>query len=196
MIKTYRVSLVLPLLLAVSVQAEEPSLETNITAEEQKEGALAFQDIYKVLLHPRCMNCHPAGDAPLQGEDSRPHRMNISRSSTEAGLECAACHQVHNSESYGVLDGPPGAPNWHLPDREMPLIFEGRTPAQLCEQLKNPAKNGNHSLSELVEHVTYDPLVLWGWNPGADRSHPPLAHADFARQFARWAELGGPCPVE
>ena len=33
----------------------------------------ACLEAYKVLMHPRCVNCHPAGDAPLQGEDSRPH---------------------------------------------------------------------------------------------------------------------------
>jgi hypothetical protein len=26
-------------------------------------------------MSPRCMNCHPAGDVPLQGDDSHIHTM-------------------------------------------------------------------------------------------------------------------------
>jgi hypothetical protein len=37
----------------------------------------AFKEAYKVLMHPRCMNCHPMGDAPLQGDDSHPHTMSV-----------------------------------------------------------------------------------------------------------------------
>src|SRR5262245_10196620 len=37
------------------------------------EARAAFTEAFKVFSHPRCVNCHPAGDAPLQGEDSRPH---------------------------------------------------------------------------------------------------------------------------
>ena len=33
----------------------------------------AFLEVYKVLISPRCQNCHPAGDAPLQGDDSHVH---------------------------------------------------------------------------------------------------------------------------
>src|SRR6476660_2616760 len=33
----------------------------------------AFMKVYKVLMSPRCMNCHPAGDAPLQGDDNHVH---------------------------------------------------------------------------------------------------------------------------
>lgn len=39
----------------------------------------AFTEVYKVLMSPRCMNCHPSGDAPLQGDDSHMHTMNIQR---------------------------------------------------------------------------------------------------------------------
>ena len=30
-----------------------------------------FMEIAQVLQSPRCMNCHPAGDAPLQTDESR-----------------------------------------------------------------------------------------------------------------------------
>ena len=37
------------------------------------ESVKAFMDVYKVLMSPRCMNCHPSGDVPLQGDDSQLH---------------------------------------------------------------------------------------------------------------------------
>src|SRR5688572_11445620 len=55
----------------------------------------AFLEAYKVLMHPRCMNCHPAGDVPLQGDDSRLHIQNIKRGHDGKGLyalKCANCH--------------------------------------------------------------------------------------------------------
>ena len=64
-----------------------------VDSERKKKGMDAFADVYKVLQHPRCLNCHPSGDAPLQNDDSKPHAMNITRASVDAGLECAACHQ-------------------------------------------------------------------------------------------------------
>lgn len=179
--------------------AEEPTIENEVpevSPEEAEKAVNAFMDVYSVLQHPRCLNCHPSGDAPLQYDDSRPHAMNITRSSTEAGLVCATCHQNQNAEAYGVAGGPPGAPNWHLPDKDMPLIFEGRTPEQLCNQLKNPSENGNKTMEQLHHHVAHDPLVLWGWTPGGDRTVPPMEHADFASQFQVWIAAGAPCPTE
>lgn len=180
--------------------AEEPSSEVDtqvveISSEQQAKGIAAFTDVYRVLQHPRCLNCHPSGDAPLQHDDARPHAMNITRASTDGGLACSACHQTQNSEAYGVVGGPPGAPNWHLPEKEMPLIFEGRSPSELCQQLKTPTENGQKTMAELYHHVAYDPLVLWGWRPGGDRTVPPLTHAEFAAQFQVWVDAGAPCPT-
>ena len=155
----------------------------------------AFVDIARVLQSPRCMNCHPKGDAPLQTDLSIPHAMNISRASEAAGLKCSTCHREQNADAVGAPAGaPPGAPNWHLPSKEMPLIFEGRSVPALCAQLRDPAQNGHKTLEQLVEHVSHDALVLWGWNPGKGRTLPPLKHADFVARFKAWAAAGGPCP--
>jgi hypothetical protein len=164
------------------------------TPAQKAAGAKAFGKVYSVLMSPRCMNCHPAGDAPLQTDQSKPHAFNISRASVEAGLDCSTCHQDRNADEIGAPGGPPGAPNWHLPEKEMPLIFEGRTPAQLCAQLKDPEQNGHKTLDQLLHHVGHDPLVLWGWNPGGKRTKPPLAHDAFVAEFKTWVESGGACP--
>ena len=201
---TVKMLILLGYLLSMSMStawAESPentdSKANPMDSQVHNESALqAFETVYNVLQHPRCLNCHPSGDAPLQYDSSVPHAMNITRASVEAGLDCATCHQKQNSEAYGVAGGPPGAPNWHLPDKEMPLIFEGRSVSELCAQLLNPAENGQKTLEQLYAHVAHDPLVLWGWKPGGNRTVPPVDHATFARSFRTWIDAGTPCAVE
>lgn len=173
----------------VTLGANEPA--RNATPEE---GKRAFVDVARVLQSPRCMNCHPAGDAPLQTDQSHPHAMNVSRTSTEAGLPCATCHRDRNSEALGIKGGPPGAPRWGLPPKDMPMVFEKVPLTALCEQLKDPARNGHKDLAALLEHVAADPLVLWGWNPGGKRTLPPLSHAAFVAAFETWLASGTACP--
>ena len=49
-------------------------------------------------------------------------------------------------------------------------------------------------LEQLLDHVTNDKLVRWGWDPGDGRTKPPLAHAEFARKFRDWVEKGAASP--
>jgi hypothetical protein len=35
--------------------------------EDHSRARAAFMKAYPVFMHPRCLNCHPAGDTPLQG---------------------------------------------------------------------------------------------------------------------------------
>lgn len=166
------------------------------TPEQIAEGKAAFGTVYQVLMSPRCMNCHPTGDRPLQTDASVPHVMNISRTSEKNGLACATCHQETNSDTLGSIGGPPGAPHWHLPPEDVPMVFEGHTPASLCAQLKDPSKTGDRDLDKLVHHVANDALVLWGWKPGAGRTVPPVPHDEFVAAMTAWAKAGGPCPDE
>lgn len=169
--------------------ALHPPSEEDLTA-----GIAAWQTVYETLQHPRCMNCHPAGNQPLQTDQSRPHAMNISRESQDGGLACATCHMEQNADLLGIPGGPPGAPHWQLPEPEMPLIFEGRSPNELCEQFKRPQDNGFKTLEALLDHVRHDALVLWGWEPGGDRTTPPHSHDDFAAAFEVWVRSAGACP--
>jgi hypothetical protein len=151
-----------------------------------------FATIYAVLESPRCKNCHPAGDAPLQGDaPPRRHAMNVTRTSAASGLACATCHGATNAP---FRHGPPGRPGWRLPDAEMPLVFEGRSEHALCEQLKNPAENGGKSLAALEEHFDHDPFVRWGWAPGPGRTVPPVSHADLMTAVHAWIASGAACP--
>jgi hypothetical protein len=156
-------------------------------------GGRPWDTIYAVLQHPRCVNCHPAGDVPLQGDDHRPHAQNVQRGPDGEGLyamRCSTCHQEHNLAGPKL---PPGAPHWKLPTKETPLVFEGRSSSELCEQLRDPARNGGKSPQDLLHH-TEDALVLWGWKPGEGRTPVSTPYADFVAAMRAWVESGCDCP--
>ena len=161
---------------------------------DREVGVRAFREVARVLQSPRCRNCHPAGDAPLQTDAGRPHAQAITRASVAAGLPCAACHQDRNAEAIGIVGGPPGAPGWALPPATTPMVFERVAPRALCEQLRDPERNGGRLGPALLDHVAHDPLVRWAWQPGGGRSRPPLNHPSFVAAFAAWTGAGMPCP--
>ena len=166
-------------------------------AAGQKDDAAAraaFREAYKVFMHPRCMNCHPTGDIPLQGDDSHLHAQNVKRGPDGKGLyalKCANCHPQANLPGENM---PPGNPNWHLPPPEMRLVFQGKTPGELARQLKDPKQNGGKTLEQLLHHVTEDKLVLWGWEPGDGRTKPPLTHDQFVSKMREWIDKGAAEP--
>ena len=168
-----------------------------VAAEKRKKDAAAsraaFLEVYKVLMHPRCMNCHPKGDRPLQGNDSHLHMMNVKRGETGTGkyaLKCGNCHQEKNLAGANM---PPGNPNWHLPPAKMRMVFQGKTAHELALQLVDPKQNGGQSMQQLLLHAS-DDLVLWGWNPGDGRAKPPLTHEEFEKQWRIWIENGAAAP--
>lgn len=163
-------------------------------APATREVAAAWDVVYQVLQHPRCMNCHPGGDVPLQGDASLPHAQNVQRGPEGQGLfalRCDACHQTANLAGAHL---PPGAPHWQLPHPEMPLVFQGKSSRELCRQLSDRAQNGNRSPAELLAHLRADPLVLWGWSPGEGRAPVPVPHAAFVAAARAWIEGGCGCP--
>lgn len=154
----------------------------------------AFLAAYPVFMHPRCVNCHPAGDAPLIGEDSRIHPQNVKRGPDGLGLyalKCASCHQAKNLPGENM---PPGSRNWHLPPPETPMVFEGRTPGQLARQLMDKASNGGKTPAEVLEHAEKDSLVTGAWDPGDGRAKPPISHAEFVAAMRAWVEYGAVPP--
>jgi hypothetical protein len=167
------------------------SIGTVDAQPDAAAGQRAFLEIARVLQSPRCLNCHPAGDRPLRGDHAQPHAMNVSRKSPAAGLDCTACHREHNGP---VPHSPPGVPRWRLPPIETPLVFQGKTPGEICRQMLDPAQNGKRSVADLEHHMGHDELVLWGWNPGPGRTLPPLSHDEFMTHVHAWIAAGTPCP--
>jgi hypothetical protein len=57
------------------------------------------------------------------------------------------------------------------------MAWEGKTPGEICRQIKDPARNGGRDLALLHEHVAKDDLVGWRNRSGLDRywSRMPLS---------------------
>jgi len=169
-------------------------LLNQVVASDQDmvESGKAFEEAAQVLFHPRCLNCHPAGDAPTNGDDLHPHKFNVKRGPEGKGVEPLNCTRCHgNANKPG---GPPGVANWHMPPANMPMVFQGRTVRELCRQLKDPALNGGRTGEQVIDHIDEDPLVLWGWNPGEGRTVPAMSHEEFSEKMHTWVEKGCACP--
>jgi hypothetical protein len=167
-------------------------------ASKQAAALAAFDTVQTVLQHPRCQNCHIPGDAPLQLDAGLAHAQNVKRGPDgmgAPGLPCSACHGTKNlPASYGA-HMPPGAPNWHLPPPERKMVFIGLPKGELCANLKDTSRNGGKDLPALLDHVSHDKLVLWGWNPGVGRAPVPVPHDRFVAAFKTWIAGGAPCPA-
>ncbi len=173
------------------VTFNHPSIED--AAKDSVASVKAFMQVYKVLMSPRCMNCHPSGDIPLQGDDSHLHAMFPKRGKEGKGLYAMKCSNCHQPTNVAGLSMPPGNPNWHLPPADMKMVFQGRTARQLAKQLVDPKQNGHKSLLQLIEHAD-DGLVLAGWNPGEGRTVPPMSHGEFKKAWITWIETGAYAP--
>jgi hypothetical protein len=167
-----------------------PSAFAGIRDPAARSAAL-FVEAGKVLQHPRCLNCHPDGDRPSQG-DGYPHQPAVDRGPDGLGvttMRCATCHQATNFDPGRV----PGNPKWRLAPIEM--AWQKRTLAQICEQVKDPARNGGHGLPEIVEHMAKDELIGWAWKPGAGREPAPGTQPAFGALVKAWADSGAACPT-
>jgi hypothetical protein len=154
----------------------------------------AFMSVYTVLMSARCMNCHPSGDVPLQGDDSHLHTMNIKRGVDGHGVYAARCSNCHQAANTAGLHMPPGNPKWGLPPAKMRMVFQGRTPRQLALQLLDPKQNGGRTRQQLIDHMAKDDLVGWAWHPGDGRTLPPMSRPAFVAQVRLWIAKGAYAP--
>ena len=165
------------------------------------EGLAAWEQVYSVLTHPRCINCHTANNYPQQGDDRHRHITNVIRGPEGRGvpgLNCATCHQQSNADSTGV----PGGHDWHLAPLSMKWQDVNDNPlssAAICRSVTDRSRNGNLDGAGLLKHHAEAELVLWAWQPGRRpdgtlRTLPPLSHEEFVAATRRWVEAGTPCP--
>ncbi|WP_378952583.1 Isoquinoline 1-oxidoreductase subunit [Mesorhizobium sp. ANAO-SY3R2] len=167
-------------------------------ADKTARSVALFEEAGKVIQHPRCVNCHPAGNVPLQGMAMRPHQPPVARGAGDIGMPgmmCGTCHGATNVDVLGqaeTLRSIPGHPQWHLAPIEM--AWAGKPLGEICEQIKDPERNGGKSLEAIVEHMVHDSLVGWGWAPGAGRAPVPGTQDVFGELIRRWASDGAACP--
>ena len=194
--RTYRLDLGLAILGSIAVLA---LLATSLKAQTDAKpdaaaSRAAFLQVYRVLTSPRCQNCHPAGDAPLRGDDSHVHLQNVKRGADGHGVTAMRCDTCHQTANVPGAHMPPGSPKWSLPTPKQKMVTVGQSPAELCKQIKDPKQNGGRSLAKLLDHMANDDLVGWGWNPGDGRSLPPLSREETVAQMKVWIAGGAACP--
>lgn len=169
-------------------ELKDPGHFADLADEETRAKAL-FGEVAKVLLHPRCANCHPATPRPLQTDAQRPHIPWVVRGQDgegAPGLTCDTCHGETNDLQQ------PGAPHWHLAPAEMAWI--GKTAGEVCRQLKDPARNGGRTLEAVHRHLAEDPLEAYGWRAPKHLQPAPGTQARLAAPFRAWIEAGAHCP--
>lgn len=161
-------------------------------ADPAERSRALFAEMGKVIESPRCQNCHPVGERPTQGDDMHPHLPLVLRGVDDQGaiaMRCATCHQAANFQPAGV----PGAPKWHMAPVEM--AWQGKSLGQICEQIKDPARNGKRTLAQIHDHMAFDALVGWGWHPGGTRTPAPGTQKQFGLLVADWIQTGAACPA-
>jgi len=175
-------------------ELRSPSAFDNIGDSVERSRAI-FVELGKVLTHPRCMNCHPAGDQPLQGADHRFHYPPAHRPGPNVFADgCVACHTDRNVTIHVMapFQSIPGHPRWSLAPPSM--AWEGKSLGEICRQLKDQERNGARDLAMLQEHVAKDDLVAWGWDPGQGREPAPGSQELAGRLVQAWIDSGAQCP--
>lgn len=176
----------------------KPAASFQSIADQQQRSVAIFEEAGKVIQHPRCVNCHPATDRPLQSMSMHPHQPPVTRGEAGMGVPGMMCNTCHGPENVKVvaqaetIKSIPGNANWHLAPIEM--AWQGKSLGEICNQIKDPQRNGGMSLEKLIEHMAHDDLVGWGWHPGEGREPIPGTQAEFGELIRTWVETGAACP--
>lgn len=176
----------------------KPLASFQAIADDRQRSVALFEEAGKVIQHPRCVNCHPATDRPLQSISMHPHEPPVTRGEAGMGVPgmmCNTCHGPDNVKVVGQADtikSIPGNANWHLAPIEM--AWQGKTLGEICNQIKDPQRNGGKTLDQITEHMAHDDLVGWGWHPGEGREPAPGTQEAFGELIRAWVQTGAACP--
>ena len=132
-----------------------------------------------MLLHPRCVNCHPPDDRPRQGDRHAGARSarGARRRRRRRARACTARPATRTATSSS-----PACPARRSgTSRRSRWRGSAARRAQICAQIKDPARNGGKTLEQIWEHSAHDELVAWGWTPGHGRD-AGAGHAEGVRR--------------
>lgn len=175
-------------------QRKGPSLApvsafAGITSSKERSVAL-FKEVAKAAKHPRCLNCHTLTDRPFQGDEARPHLPRVTRGYGDigvAGMYCTTCHQPKNYE------GVPGHGTWLMAPQSMG--WTGMSDQEICEQWKDPERNGDRSPMDIFHHIEEEHLLGFAWTPPEHLEPAPGSRRELAALVKAWAETGAYCPT-
>lgn len=189
------------------------SVGTNRVINDVEPGSISEQDglanwqlFYEVASHPRCSNCHvgannrPMWSGPSYGR-ARVHGMNINAGESRIGAEslvCSTCHTTLNAPDPNANakhhTAPKVAMDWSLAPVEAEWF--GKSSSYVCNQLKDPARNGDRTIREVAVHLDHDLILHWAWNPGGNREPAPHSLQETMDALMKWAAAGTPCPAD
>ena len=169
-----------------------PETFSSITNTAERSRAL-FAEAGRVLQHPRCLNCHPVGERPTQGNDCHPHSPLVVRGADDKG---AIGHALH--------DLPPGC--------ELRAVGRAGTSALACRaEVDGMADRNRWARSASRSRIRgataarrsrrsrstwrTTRLVGWAWMPGGNREPAPGTQAQLGALIAAWIESGAACPA-
>ena len=112
------------MVVGVALSSARPEVASTLRAAtefstigDDKERAIAlFNEAGKVILNSRCVNCHPAGDRPRQGDEGHPHQPLVVRGVGgfgAIGMHCTTCHGPENFDPGRVPGHPALASGAH-----------------------------------------------------------------------------------
>jgi hypothetical protein len=181
-----------------TAELRPPASFASISDPQARARAL-FAEAAKVIMNPRCMNCHPAADRPTQGNDMHVHTPPVARGDDGGGVPGNTCGGCHSDRNVELLAGQevsfrsiPGHPRWGL--APIAMAWEGKSIGEICRQIKDPDRNGGRSLELLHEHLAKDDLVGWAWSPGPGRDPVPGTQARLGELIQAWIDSGAACP--
>lgn len=182
--------------------AETTGVEIIPPAEgsvSQQEALVAWGRIYEVASHPRCSNCHvgaenrPMWSGPSYGR-TRPHGMNIDAGESRIGAEtllCSTCHAYREGGNDMPHAAPQVAMNWQLAPVE--AAWFGKSSDEICNQLRDPERNGGRDYLDLASHLDHDLILHWAWSPGGGRESAPYSLQEHINDVLAWGVAGMPC---
>lgn len=164
----------------------------------REEGLKSWEKIFQVASHPRCANCHvgksdrPMWSGPSYGK-AKPHGMNIRAGASRIGAETLLCSTCHSKDNVTLNHSAPGvAAAWQLAPIE--AHWYGKTSSEICEQLRDPKRNGNRTAVDIARHLDHDLILHWAWNPGGNREPAPFSLQEHVNDILRWGAAEMPCP--
>jgi hypothetical protein len=129
-----------------------PAAFVDIQDDAARSRAL-FAEAAKVIMNPRCMNCHPAAERPLQGNDQHAHFPPAARGENGGGVPgntCSACHMEQNTPVTAGANVPfqsiPGHPRWGLAPIEMAWEGKSRIPVAMVDAISRSCTNTSRTM--------------------------------------------------
>jgi hypothetical protein len=83
-----------------AIRAASDAADSAVKSDTAAAQA-AFNRAWPVFASPRCRNCHPSGDAPLQGDDGHVHIQDVKRRRRQRRLRNEMQHLPPSRESSG-----------------------------------------------------------------------------------------------